>query len=60
MKVTVHDSISSIARRDWNALAGDAFPFLDHAFLEIAERTGSVSPVLGAKVSFLPSSGWLF
>ena len=47
MKVTVHDSISGIPRDDWNALAGDAFPFLDHAFLEIAERTGSVSPDAG-------------
>ena len=47
MKVTVHDSISGIAREDWNALAGNAWPFLDHAFLEIAEHTGSVSPDAG-------------
>lgn len=47
MKVTVHDSISAIARADWNALAGNAFPFLDHAFLELAETTGSVAPNAG-------------
>ena len=47
MKVTVHDSIADIARDDWNALAGSAYPFLDHAFLELAERTGSVSPDAG-------------
>jgi predicted N-acyltransferase len=47
LKVTVHDSISAIARADWNALAGDSFPFLDHAFLELAETTGSVAPNAG-------------
>jgi predicted N-acyltransferase len=47
LKVAVHDSISAIQARDWNALAGTAYPFLDHAFLELAERTGSVSPDAG-------------
>ena len=47
MKVTVHDSISSLAREDWDALAGDDYPFLRHAFLDLAERTGSVSPDAG-------------
>ena len=47
MKVTVHDSIADIAREDWNSLAGDAYPFLDHAFLDLAEHTGSVSPDAG-------------
>ena len=47
MKVTVHDSISSLARKDWDALAGDDYPFLKHAFLDLAERTGSVSPDAG-------------
>ncbi len=47
MKVTVHDSIADIDRGDWNALAGTAYPFLDHAFLELAEHTGSVSPDAG-------------
>ena len=43
----MHDSISAIARADWNALAGNAYPFLDHAFLELAERSGSVTPNAG-------------
>jgi len=47
LKVTVHDSISAIAREDWNALAGDRYPFLDHAFLELAEHSGSVTPNAG-------------
>ena len=47
MKVTVHDSISAINCEDWNSLAGDAFPFLNHAFLDLAEHTGSVSPDAG-------------
>ena len=47
MKVTVHDSIAAIRSGDWNALAGTDFPFLNHAFLELAERTGSVSPDAG-------------
>ena len=47
MKVTVHGSINDIAARDWNALAGSDYPFLDHAFLSLAERTGSVSTDAG-------------
>lgn len=47
MKVTVHDSISAIACEEWNGLAGPRFPFLDHAFLELAETTGSVAPNAG-------------
>jgi hypothetical protein len=47
LKVTVHDSISSLGREEWDALAGDDYPFLKHAFLDLAERTGSVSPDAG-------------
>ena len=47
MKVTVHDSIAAIPARDWNALVGNDYPFLSHAFLELAECTGSVSPDAG-------------
>lgn len=47
MKVTIHDSIAAIASEDWDALVGDAFPFLTHAFLDLAEHTGSVSPDAG-------------
>ena len=44
MKVTVNDSMSDIARDDWNSLAGDAYPFLRHEFLQLAEETGCVTP----------------
>jgi hypothetical protein len=47
LKVTVHDSIAAIPAGDWNALVGDAYPFLSHAFLELAEHSGSVSPDAG-------------
>jgi len=47
LKVTVHDSISAIASEDWDALAGASYPFLSHAFLELAEQTGSVSQDAG-------------
>ncbi len=47
MKVTVHDSISAIPAGEWNALAGPRYPFLQHAFLELAEHTGSVAPDAG-------------
>ena len=47
MKVRVHDSISAIPDDDWDALAGPEYPFLRHAFLDLAERTGSVAPDAG-------------
>jgi predicted N-acyltransferase len=47
LKVAVLDSINDIAASDWNALAGTDYPFLDHAFLALAERTGSVSTDAG-------------
>ncbi len=47
MKVTVHDSIAEIDGDTWDRLAGDAYPFLSHAFLSLAESTGSVTPDAG-------------
>ena len=47
MKVTVHDSMSDIAREDWNSLAGNEYPFLRHQFLQLAEETGCVAPENG-------------
>ena len=47
MKVTVHDSIAAIDGAAWDALAGDQFPFLKHAFLSLAESTGSVTADAG-------------
>ena len=42
MKVTVHDSMSDIARGDWNRLAGNDYPFLRHEFLT-RRQNGCVS-----------------
>ncbi len=47
MKVTVHDSIADIDGDAWDTLAGDTYPFLKHAFLSLAESTGSVTPDAG-------------
>ncbi len=47
MKVTVHNSIADIDGDAWDTLAGDAYPFLKHAFLSLAESTGSVTPDAG-------------
>ncbi len=47
MKVTVHDSMSDIARDDWNRLVGHDVPFLRHEFLQLGEQTACVSPELG-------------
>ena len=46
-QVTVSDSISEIAAGEWNQLAGDAYPFLRHEFLQAAEDSGSVAPESG-------------
>jgi len=47
MKVTVHNSIADIAASDWNRLAGSAYPFLRHEFLNLAEQTRCVTPEQG-------------
>ena len=41
------DGVGAIDAADWDACAGDANPFLSHAFLSILERSGSVSPRTG-------------
>ncbi len=47
MRVEVTESINDFKARDWNRLAGDRYPFLQHEFLEAAERTGSAAPETG-------------
>ncbi len=47
MRLTVHDAIADIAPEVWNVLAGDAYPFLRHEFLQAAEQTGCVSADAG-------------
>ncbi len=39
--------VASIAAADWDACAGDANPFLSHAFLSALEESGSVGPGTG-------------
>ncbi len=41
------DNLDAVDRDEWNALAGDRFPFLRHEFLSAAERCGCVSPDTG-------------
>jgi len=48
-RVSVHDEIAAIGRDEWNAVAGDDYPFLSHEFLLAAEQSGCVSG----------DSGWL-
>src|SRR5690606_35642493 len=47
MRIDILDSISAIEPAEWNRLAGEAWPFLRHEFLEAAETTGCVSPATG-------------
>ena len=47
MRVSVHDAIADIGKRDWNTLAGNAYPFLKYEFLHAAESSGSVSAETG-------------
>ncbi|MBI3778010.1 MAG: N-acetyltransferase [Gammaproteobacteria bacterium] len=47
MQVSVIDSLEKIPASEWNALAGDANPFLRHEFLLALEVTGCVSAKTG-------------
>ena len=47
MPVSVHDTIAAIDAAEWDALAGEDYPFLKHAFLATGERTGCVSAEAG-------------
>ncbi len=46
-EVRYHDGIDEIPAADWNALAGESYPFLRHEFLAAAERHGCVSAESG-------------
>lgn len=50
MHISITDSLERIPASDWNALAGDANPFLRHEFLSALETTGCVS----LKTGWLP------
>ncbi|MCE7795520.1 GNAT family N-acetyltransferase [Sphingobium sufflavum] len=45
--VRIHDSIAAIPAAAWDACAGDANPFVSHAFLSILEESGSVGEGTG-------------
>ncbi len=47
MQVSIIDSLEKISASEWNALAGDANPFLRHEFLLALEATGCVSAKTG-------------
>jgi predicted N-acyltransferase len=47
MQLTVHEAIAAVDPDAWNALAGDAYPFLSHEFLLAAEQTGCVAEDAG-------------
>lgn len=47
MPVDTLASIADISAAEWNALAGDRWPFLRHEFLHAAEATGCVSAATG-------------
>jgi predicted N-acyltransferase len=46
-EVTVNETIAAIPADNWNALAGNDYPFLRHEFLLAAETSGSVSADAG-------------
>ena len=47
MQADIAESISDFSERDWNNLAGDRYPFLQHEFLSAAESSGSAGPDSG-------------
>ena len=47
MQAEIADSISDFSAPEWNALAGDRYPFLRHEFFEAAERLACASPGSG-------------
>jgi predicted N-acyltransferase len=47
MTTEILSGIADISAHEWNALAGDSWPFLQHAFLAAAESSGSVSADTG-------------
>ncbi len=50
LALTLHRTIAEIPAAEWDAGAGDANPFVSHAFLAALEESGSV----GARTGWLP------
>lgn len=53
LKIDAVESLAAIAPAEWDACAGDANPFLSHAFLSALEDSGSVGPRTGWAVHHL-------
>lgn len=47
MKITTINSIAEVSGEEWDALAGENNPFVEHAFLHLLETSGSVGPGTG-------------
>lgn len=47
VSVKVFGSIAEVAEAEWDACAGTDNPFVSHAFLDVAERSGSAAPETG-------------
>lgn len=47
VSVKVFGSIAEVAEAEWDSCAGADNPFVSHAFLDVAERSGSASPETG-------------
>ncbi len=50
LSLSLHPAINEIAAADWDGCAGDANPFVSHAFLSALEDSGSA----GARTGWLP------
>jgi uncharacterized protein len=60
MKIQVGEGVSKLRSAEWDAVAGDAHPFLSHAFLSALEVSGSVGPGTGWQalpISLLDETG---
>ena len=47
ISIEIYDRIADISSIDWNACAGSDNPFVQHAFLNALETSGSVTPETG-------------
>ncbi|MCO4745272.1 MAG: GNAT family N-acetyltransferase [Proteobacteria bacterium] len=47
VRIVVHDSYAKLDPASWDALVGDASPFLEHAFLAALETTGCATAETG-------------
>ena len=50
LTLTLHEAIAAIGAAEWDACAGDANPFLSHAFLSAVEDSGST----GQRTGWMP------